>query len=129
MKTVEIHDWAGRGQGLLERVNSTIEAAPSDQVRSLLTRLPKSVIPDDGAVRIVFAGQYSAGKSSMLKVMTGREDIAVGASITTQEAHEYDWNGVSIVDTPGVHTELRPDHDAVTYEAISGADLLVFVVR
>lgn len=128
MRTVEIHDWAGRGQGLLERVNSTIEAAPSDQVRSLLTRLPKSVIPDDGAVRIVFAGQYSAGKSSMLKVMTGREDIAVGASITTQEAHEYDWNGVSIVDTPGVHTELRPDHDAVTYEAISGADLLVFVV-
>lgn len=128
MRTVEIHDWAGRGQGLLERVSSTIEAAPSDQVRSLLTRLPKSVVPDDGAVRIVFAGQYSAGKSSMLKVMTGREDIAVGASITTQEAHEYDWNGVSIVDTPGVHTELRPDHDAVTYEAISGADLLVFVV-
>ena len=128
MRTVEIHDWAGRGQGLLERVTSTIEAAPSDQVRSLLTRLPKSVVPEDGTVRIVFAGQYSAGKSSMLKVMTGREDIAVGASITTQEAHEYDWNGVSIVDTPGVHTELRPDHDAVTYEAISGADLLVFVV-
>lgn len=128
MRTLEIHDWAGRGQGLLERVASTIEAAPSDQVRSLLTRLPKSVVPEDGAVRIVFAGQYSAGKSSMLKVMTGREDIAVGASITTQEAHEYDWNGVSIVDTPGVHTELRPDHDAVTYEAISGADLLVFVV-
>lgn len=128
MRTVEIHDWAGRGQGLLERVTSTIEAAPSDQVRSLLTRLPKSVVPEDGVVRIVFAGQYSAGKSSMLKVMTGREDIAVGASITTQEAHEYDWNGVSIVDTPGVHTELRPDHDAITYEAISGADLLVFVV-
>lgn len=128
MRTVEIHDWAGRGQGLLERVTSTIEAAPSNQVRSLLTRLPKSVVPEDGTVRIVFAGQYSAGKSSMLKVMTGRDGIAVGASITTQEAHEYDWNGVSIVDTPGVHTELRPDHDAVTYEAISGADLLVFVV-
>jgi GTP1/Obg family GTP-binding protein len=128
MRTVEIHDWAGRGQGLLERVTSTIEAAPSDQVRSLLTRLPKGVVPEDGTVRIVFAGQYSAGKSSMLKVMTGREDIAVGGGITTQEAHEYDWNGVSIVDTPGVHTELRPDHDAVTYGAISGADLLVFVV-
>ena len=128
MSKVEIHDWARRGHGLLGRVASTIETAPSDQVRSLLTRLPRNVVPEDGAVRIVFAGQYSAGKSSLLKVMTGNEDIEVGASITTQETHEYDWNGVSIVDTPGVHTELRPDHDAVTYEAISGADLLVFVV-
>lgn len=128
MATIEIHDWVERGQDLLERVSSAIEGAPSDQVRALHARLPKSVAPEDGAVRVVFAGQYSAGKSSILKVMTGREDIAVGASITTQEAHEYDWNGVAIVDTPGVHTELRPDHDAVTYEAISGADLLVFVV-
>ena len=27
-----------------------------------------------------------------------------------------------------MHTELRPDHDEATYEAISAADLLVFVV-
>lgn len=128
MTTVEIHDWAGRGRTLLERVISTIEGAPSDQVRSLLGRLPDSATPEDGAVRIVFAGQYSAGKSSILKAMMGRDDIAVGASITTQEANEYDWNGISIIDTPGVHTELRPDHDTITYEAISGADLLVFVV-
>ena len=33
-----------------------------------------------------------------------------------------------MVDTPGIHTELRPDHDEITYEAISKADLLVFVI-
>jgi small GTP-binding protein len=128
MATVEIHEWLERAHGLLKRVTSAIEAAPSEKVRALLPRLPTSVVPQEEAVRVVFAGQYSAGKSSLLKVMTGRDDIAIGAGITTQEAHEYDWNGVQIIDTPGVHTELRPDHDATTYEAISAADLVVFVV-
>ncbi len=128
MTTLEIHEWLERGRDLLTRVGSTIDKAPSENVRVLRQRLPTSVVPKEEAVRVVFAGQYSAGKSSLLKAMTARDDIAVGAGITTQEAHEYDWNGVEVIDTPGVHTELRPDHDAITYEAISGADLVVFLV-
>lgn len=80
------------------------------------------------SIRLVFAGQYSAGKSSILKMLTGREDIAIGAGITTQMAHTYDWNGIEVVDTPGIHTQLRPDHDEISYEAIASADMLVFVV-
>lgn len=80
------------------------------------------------AIRLVFAGQYSAGKSSILKMLTGRADIAIGADITTQQAHTYDWNGIEVVDTPGIHTQLRPDHDEISYEAIASADMLVFVV-
>ena len=83
---------------------------------------------DSGSIKLVFAGQYSAGKSSILKMLTGRNDIAIGAGITTQKAHTYDWNGMEVVDTPGIHTELRPDHDEISYGAISSADMLVFVV-
>lgn len=79
-------------------------------------------------IRLVFAGQYSAGKSSILKMLTGRSDIAVGAGITTQQVHTYNWNGIEVVDTPGIHTELRPDHDEASYEAIASADILVFVI-
>ena len=79
-------------------------------------------------VRIVFAGQYSAGKSSIIKMLTGDESVATGAEITTQEAHVYEWNGLEIVDTPGVHTTLRPDHDEISYKAIAAADILVFVI-
>lgn len=128
METVDIHAWMDRGHDLLKRVTSAIDTARSERVRALRLRLPTSVVPQGEAVRVVFAGQYSAGKSSLLKVLTGRDDIAIGAGITTQEAHEYDWNGVQVIDTPGVHTDLRPDHDAITYEAISGADLVVFFV-
>ena len=80
------------------------------------------------SIRLVFAGQYSAGKSSILRMLTGRTDIAVGAGITTQKAHTYEWNGMEVVDTPGIHTELRPDHDEISYAAIASADMLVFVV-
>lgn len=79
-------------------------------------------------IKLVFAGQYSAGKSTIIKMLTGNESIATGAEITTQEAHSYDWNGLEITDTPGVHTTLRPDHDEISYEAIASADMLVFVV-
>ena len=127
MCSLEIQQWMTRGQDLLVRTRSVFELAPSDKVRAFLARIPESVSPEDGPVRVVFAGQYSAGKSSILKAMTGRDDIAIGAGMTTQMTHDYDWNGIAVVDTPGVHTNLRPDHDAVAYEAISGADLLVFV--
>ena len=79
-------------------------------------------------VRLIFAGQYSAGKSSIIKMLTGRDDIVIGAGITTQKVHTYEWNGMEIVDTPGIHTELRPDHDMISYEAIASADMLVFVI-
>lgn len=79
-------------------------------------------------VKIVFAGQYSAGKSSIIKMLTGDDTVATGAKITTEETHTYEWNGLEIVDTPGVHTTLRPDHDEISYNAIASADILVFVV-
>ena len=102
--------------------------APSETIRQLGGRVPEEIVSEDDTITVVFAGQYSAGKSTILKAITGRQDIAIGAEITTQKAHTYDWDGVRIVDTPGVHTELRPDHDEITYRSISEADLLVFVL-
>lgn len=123
----EIHEWAVRGNELLERSKAILSSAPSEKVKSISSRIPECVLDTENSINLVFAGQYSAGKSSILKVLTGREDIAVGGGITTEETHSYDWNGIKVIDTPGVHTELRPDHDEITYRAIADADLLVFV--
>lgn len=79
-------------------------------------------------IKLVFTGQYSAGKSSILRMLTGRSDIEIGAGITTQKAHIYDWNGIEVIDTPGIHTQLRPDHDEISYDLITSADMLVFIV-
>lgn len=91
------------------------------------SRLPKTFPDDSGKIKLVFVGQYSAGKSSIIKMLTG-EDVAIGAAITTQDSTPYEWNGLEIIDTPGIHTELRPDHDEITYEQIHHAALLIFVI-
>lgn len=91
------------------------------------SRLPKTFPDDGGKIKLVFVGQYSAGKSSIIKMLTG-EDVSIGAAITTQNFTPYDWNGLEIIDTPGIHTELRPDHDEITYEQINHAALLIFVI-
>ena len=55
-------------------------------------------------------------------------ETEIGAGITTQESHVYKWNDLEIIDTPGIQTGLRADHDEITYDQISKAALLVFVV-
>ena len=116
---LKITEYTRRISDLKEKASTALARADLDiQIRD----------SKSGGIRLVFAGQYSAGKSSILKMLTGREDIVIDADITTQEAHTYDWQGVEVVDTPGIHTQLRPDHDEISYEAIASADMLVFVI-
>jgi small GTP-binding protein len=122
----EILERASIGTNLLSRARHTLSEAPSETIQSLAERVPTAIISDDE--KVVFAGQYSAGKSTILRALTGREDVAIGAGITTAQAHIYEWEGIEVVDTPGIHTTVRPDHDEITYRAIAAADLLVFVV-
>ena len=82
---------------------------------------------DAPPLTIAFVGQYNAGKSTILRVLTGREDIVIDSDVCTDTVTAYDWNGVRLLDTPGVHAG-HPDHDERTYAVIDRADLLVFVV-
>ncbi len=78
-----------------------------------------------GTLTVAFIGQYSAGKSTIISALTGRRDLHIDADIATDTTTTYGWNGIKIIDTPGLFTD-RPDHDAITYGAIAKADLLVF---
>lgn len=124
----ELHQLTTIGNDLLFRSRQCLLSAPSEKMQMLAGRVPTEILASNKRVTLVFAGQYSAGKSSIMKVLTGREDITIGAGITTERTHTFDWGGIKVIDTPGVHTELRPDHDEITYRAIADADLLVFVV-
>ena len=95
MKTLELQQWTKKGQDLLKKAKRVLRDAPFDKVQDLTSRIPSTVASDDEALQVVFVGQYSAGKSSILKVMTGREDIEIGGEITTQQAQQLDWNDES----------------------------------
>jgi ethanolamine utilization protein EutP (predicted NTPase) len=74
---------------------------------------------------VAFVGQYSAGKSTIISALTGRRDIPIDSDLTTDKTTGYDWNGIKLIDTPGLFTE-RQDHDSIAYNAIAKSDLLVF---
>ncbi len=128
MQRLNTHRWAGETLEIVERARHALLESGREEVRDLVQHLPDSYGEQERPITLAFAGQYSAGKSTLLRALTGLEDIATGAGITTQATRTLDWSGVQVVDTPGIHTSLRPDHDTISYEAISQADLLVFVI-
>ena len=128
MSLLQAHIWAQETAAVLDEARQSIAQSQSDSVRQLADRLPDLSADQDAPISLALAGQYSAGKSTILQALTGRDDIATGAGIVTEETRFFDWNGVSVIDTPGIHTDIRPEHDEITYDAISNADLMMFVI-
>ena len=122
MNEFSLNIYSNKAEELRQETEATFE-----QINLPTDVLPATMQPDDGAIKLVFVGQYSAGKSSIIKMISGIE-TEIGAGITTQESHVYKWNDLEIIDTPGIQTGLRADHDEITYDQISKAALLVFVV-
>lgn len=79
-------------------------------------------------LNLVFAGQYSAGKSSLIKMLTGIEHIKIGAGVTTDVVTQYQYKSINIWDTPGILARECEQHDAKALEAIAKADLLIYVI-
>ena len=63
--------------GIQSKVESTL-------LRNNLQHLYQPSTDKSDSVRLVFAGQYNAGKSTILRMLTGDNSIAVGEGITTQ---------------------------------------------
>ncbi|MFM6243110.1 MAG: GTPase, partial [Dolichospermum sp.] len=76
---------------------------------------------------IAFIGQYNAGKSTLIKALTGDESVRISAEICTDKVTEYAWQDVLLLDTPGIYAGNK-QHDGITSERIYKCDLLVFVV-
>ena len=115
------------------RLIDVLESSDDEKVRALVSDVPTMREPKDGnekrgaALTVGFVGQYNAGKSTIISALTGKRDIPIDADICTDKVTAYDWEGIRLLDTPGIHAGYL-DHDAVTYRAIDHADLLVFVI-
>ena len=128
MNRLQTQQWSDETEALLEQAREALTQSTSETVREMASTLAETGETGEAPIRIAFAGQYGSGKSTIIRALTGRDDIQVGAGITTDRVQDYGWNGIIITDTPGIHTSIRPEHDWASYRAISQADLLVFVI-
>ena len=76
--------------------------------------------------RIAFVGEYDAGKTSIINILTG-ENLPVSSTVETDKPTEISWNNVTIVDTPGLGSG-KEEHDQITKEWLAKADLLVYIL-
>lgn len=115
-----------KAKHLFDETKNAFEKSDNKAIKALSSKIPSRFVDENRTIKIAFAGQYSAGKSTILSLITGIP-LEIGQGVTTAECTEIDWNGVKVVDTPGVATQNRPDHDKITMEAVADADLIVFV--
>lgn len=124
--TIAAAVYGQRFENVLARLNQIL-STPFLQRSGIDAKLEQDLkeFRQRGFLTIAFVGEYSSGKTSLISALTGRRDLAISADIATDQCREYEWNGVRLIDTPGLWTE-RKDHDVRTYEAIAKSDLLVY---
>ena len=122
--TLLVHELPGAGQSVLERLRETLRTSSDERISGLLARVPSPAGQEP--FRLVATGEYNAGKSSLLKALTGAE-IRIHSDVTTTEVHEYAWDRVLLIDTPGVGAGAAL-HDERAEEALRAADLVMFVI-
>lgn len=122
-KTTEL---AGRIEaGKSEILKLYTKAGYAEDAQKLNEQL--EAIAKEDKIRVVFIGQYTAGKSTIISALTSNKDIEIDSDIATSYTADYNWNGVTLTDTPGLYTE-NPEHDTRTIEMIKKSDLLIYCI-
>ena len=83
-----------------------------------------------GTFSITLFGRTMTGKSTLMEILTeGNGDtIGKGAQRATRDTRQYEWNGLRILDVPGVAAFGGSTDEQVAYEAAQQADLILFLI-
>lgn len=75
---------------------------------------------------IAFVGEYSAGKTTIINLLTNMKRTT-GTDVSTQKAEKLEWNNIVIIDTPGLGSGFV-EHDEITKKWLAEADLIVYIM-
>jgi predicted GTPase len=84
----------------------------------------KNSINQDSSFEIAFVGEYNAGKTSVINLLTNN-NYAVDTNVATAKSTKSKWYDYTIIDTPGLGSG-KPDHDEETKTWLAEADLLIY---
>ncbi len=85
------------------------------------------VEPNAPPLTVATVGPYNAGKSSLLRCLTGDGSVEIRADPVSHGVEIYDWKGLHFLDTPGIEAGDR-GHEALAASGVRAADLLLFVI-
>lgn len=113
-------------------INETSKLLINNNCQESLNKMTEDLIEVTGnkedKIVMAFIGQYSAGKSTIIKALTGDSSIVVDSDIATSKTQNYEWGQIILVDTPGLNTNENAMHDEMALDAIKKADLVVYCI-
>lgn len=120
------------GSGIRWLDNALEQCAGDEEALSTLAELKRIV--DAGKPRLHIIGDYNAGKTSFIKrllIDSGGDvpsTLEVRADPTTVLAKEYEWNDMTIVDTPGFQSG-DTSHTEEAYRALPDASAIIYLFQ
>ncbi len=82
----------------------------------------------ESTLSVLFAGVSKAGKSSTANAIIEQDEFfPTGAVRKTDHVAKKQWNGISIVDTPGIDSIEDARDETVLMRELQFADLVVFL--
>lgn len=105
------------------------------ELLAVLTNLNETLIKKKLAcqgITLALMGRTKAGKSTLHSIMCneGDEFIGKGGQRTTRFNRVFSWNGIKIVDTPGIGAGESDgiNDEKIARSVISGSDIICFVI-
>lgn len=79
---------------------------------------------------ITLFGRTKAGKSTIREALTHGDGSSIGKGDqrTTRDIHEYMWNNLRIIDTPGISAYQGEEDVKIAESVIDESDLILFLV-
>ena len=112
---------------LVDRIKEIVDNSNyNDDLRKFLQNY--SEICKREKVYIVFAGEYSTGKSSIIRALTGDSSIKISEEPTTDKEIVYNYNSYCVVDTPGLYSGNN-NHDSIANDAYKKPIMWYFVFQ
>jgi predicted GTPase len=82
----------------------------------------------ESTLSVLFAGVSKAGKSSTANAIIEQDEFfPTGAVRKTDRVSKKEWNGISIVDSPGIDSIEDARDETVLLQELQLADLVVFL--
>ncbi len=83
------------------------------------------------AFSITLFGRTMAGKSTLMEILTKGDGASIGhgEQRCTRDSRSYEWNGIEILDVPGVAAFGGADDEEIAMNAAVRADLVLFLIN
>lgn len=118
----------GEDTNILER--QQISQQQSEEMLSELKKKIQALKVDEKEFTIVVYGRTEVGKSTLMEVLThgNGASIGKGGQRTTRDRRDYYWQGMRVIDVPGIAAFDGEEDDKVAEEAANAADMILFLI-